>query len=57
MEFWKNALDPTKNRKVKGFILATVLLIMGFITDEIWVMAFMLFVGGNLGDKYLEKKK
>jgi hypothetical protein len=56
MNFYKHFLDPTKNRKVKGLILATTLLVTGFITDEIWVFAFTVFIGGNFGDKYLEKK-
>jgi len=56
MKFWGNILDPTKNRKVKGLVLATTLLVLQYIDQNAWVMAFMIFVGGNAYDKYLAKK-
>lgn len=54
-KFWQTFLDPSEYRKVKGLWLATALLIGRFITPEIWVAAFMIFVGGNAYDKWLGK--
>jgi len=57
MEFYKHILDPRRHRKIKGLFLATVLLVLGYIDSTTWTMAFMIFVGGNAYDKFLEKKK
>ena len=60
MEFWKHLLDPRKNRKVKGFVLATVLLLLGKIDDMVWLGTFGVFVGGTSAEKIattLGKKK
>jgi len=51
MNFYKNILDPTKNRKVKGFILATVLLFLGKVDQMVWLGAFGVFVGGTASEK------
>ena len=51
MEFWKTLLDPTKHRKVKGFILATVLLCFGKIDSYVWLGTFGVFVGGLASEK------
>jgi len=54
MEFWKNILDPRENRKIKGFVLATILLIYGIIDAQVWGFSFLIFVGGNEYNKYLK---
>ena len=56
MEFWKTLLDPREHRKIKGFMLATILVCFGIIDASTWAVALGLFVAGNEYDKYLEKK-
>ena len=56
MEFWKTILDPTKQRKVKSFILATVLLLTDKVDQSAWVIALGIFVGGNAYEKISKMK-
>ena len=44
-------------RKFVGFIVATALLICGFIPPEIWLAAFLIFSGSNIYQDYLAAKK
>ena len=51
MKFWLTILDPTKQRKVKAFILATVLLLTDKVDQSAWIIALGIFVGGNAYEK------
>jgi len=51
MKFYKHLLDPTKNRKIKGLVLSTTLLTLGFIDANTWAFTFFIFVGGTSGEK------
>jgi len=51
MKFWLTILDPTKQRKVKAFILATVLLLTDKVDQSVWIIALGIFVGGNAYEK------
>lgn len=57
MKFWLNFFDLSKDRKIKGFILATVLLCLGKIDNMTWAAAFTVFVAANQSDKFLDKMK
>lgn len=57
MKFWLSFLDPTKNRKVKGFMLATTLLLSGKVDQSAWIIALGLFIGGNAYEKIAVMKK
>ena len=57
MEFWSKFLDPTKNRKVKGFMLATFMRLADKISGEQWVMCFAIYVAGAAAEKIAKMKK
>lgn len=56
MEFWKNLLDPSKNRKIKAFALATGLLFFGKITGDQWVITMGIYVASTASEKIAKIK-
>ncbi len=56
MKFWKNLLDPTQNRKVKGFILATFMRLADKLDGDQWILAFGIYVAGAAAEKIAKMK-
>jgi multisubunit Na+/H+ antiporter MnhF subunit len=44
-------------RKFIAFLIACVFVWFGKISDDIWVIAFAVFVGGNVVAKYIPRGK
>ena len=56
MKFWKNLLDPTKDRKVKAFLVAIALLLTDKVDQSAFVIAMGIFVGGTAAEKIAKMK-
>lgn len=41
--------------KTIGFAIATILLLLGKISSQTWLVAYGIFAGANVGQKYLFK--
>ncbi len=52
----KNWLWTTGGRKFLGFLIATVALFLGRFESEWWVVAYAIYVGGNVAQKVLMSK-
>lgn len=53
LDFWKSLYS----RKLMVFVVATILLCIGRITQDVWVYVGLAYMGTNLVQKYIEKNQ
>lgn len=50
-------ISPIGWRKFLAFIISCVLVYLGKISDQVWLIFGLVFIGGNIAAKYLPKGK
>jgi hypothetical protein len=47
--------DKISSRKFLGFVIATILVALGKISDQVWLTVFITYCTANVAEKFINK--
>lgn len=54
---WNKLWRTIGGRKFVGFVIASIFMVCGLISDVVWLSAFAIYAGANVAQKVLAERR